>query len=647
MNDGWAAEVAAWFADGGPLFRALPGFNPRAVQQQMAAAVASTIEQRGRLIIEAGTGTGKTLAYLIPALLSGRKIIVSTASRTLQTQLDEQVIPFLRGVTGLPVRSAVLKGRNNYLCRYRLHSALARETDGRSRQAQRLLRLNQWAEQSRVCDLSEVGDPGDGDIFWSRVSSTVENCLGSDCPEYAECHVVRARRAAQEAELAIVNHHLLLADFALREKGFGELLPGADVLIVDEAHHLPDIAGQFFGSRLSHRQLAELNTEIREELLRSCADVPDLIQRCATAGTALAQALAQLAGQAGRLDRFALLEMESAASALAKLDGAWSTLAAGLELVADRSSDLDSLNLRAQTALTQLREWQREDEDHIAWFDRSPQGFALCRTPHDISGKLRSLWGNPEAAWVLTSATLAVADSFDHFSARLGLEPTATELLDSPYDYASHSMLYLPPELPDPNGPGYTGAWLKAALPLLEAAGGGAFVLCTSQRAVREVAAWLRDRLPFTLLAQGEAARAELLKQFRDDGHAVLVGTHTFWEGVDVRGPALRLVVIDRLPFASPDDPVLRARDAHVRQQGGNPFTDLHLPRAVLMLKQGAGRLIRDEQDQGVLMIADPRLQNRPYGRLFLRSLPPMRRSRDEQAVCAFLKMMPKDAVGV
>lgn len=613
----------------------------------MAEAVADAIEHQGRLIVEAGTGTGKTLAYLIPALLSGRKIIVSTGSRTLQTQLDEHVLPFLRSATGLPVRSQVLKGRHNYLCRYRLHSALARETDGRSRQAQRLLRTAQWAERTQHGDLSELGDPGDGDAFWARVSSTIENCLGSDCPDYAECHVVRARRAAQEAELAIVNHHLLLADFALRENGFGELLPGADVLIVDEAHHLPEIAGQFFGSRLSHRQMSELNTELREELLQHCGDMPEFTALCAATGAALAQSLAQLAGTMGRLDRAALLAQAQPAAALHQLGETWADLATAVQSVAERSTALDQLNARAQQTLRHLQEWGREDEEHIAWFDRSPQGFALCRTPYDISGKLNGLWANTSAAWILTSATLAVGDSFQHFSGRLGLEPTATQLLDSPYDYASHSMLYLPPDLPDPNGPGYTEAWLKAALPLLEASGGGAFVLCTSLRAVREVSVWLRERLANTLLAQGEAARAELLNRFREDGHAVLVGTHTFWEGVDVRGPALRLVVIDRLPFASPDDPVLKARDAHIRQQGGNPFTDLHLPRAVLMLKQGAGRLIRDEQDQGVLMIADPRLQNRSYGSLFLRSLPPMRRSRDEQDVCRFLKRMPKDAARV
>lgn len=638
MKSPLAQQVRAWFEVNGPLHQYWPGFRPREVQQTLALAVAEAIESRASLVAEAGTGTGKTLAYLVPALLAGRRTLVSTGSRTLQSQLGEHVLPLLTRELGFGVKSVLLKGRHNYLCLYRLQAAYNRESDVRSRQAQRLMRTMDWAERTESGDLSELGDPGDGDAFWARISSTADNCLGSDCPDYARCHVVKARRAAQSADLIVVNHHLLLADFALREEGFGEILPGVDVLILDEAHHLPEIAGQFFGQRLGHRQLPELLGELRDQSTGTAASIipsVDLPAALTQAVTLLAQVLSQLAGASSRFERASLIETPLAAL-LEKFQLAWLTLTHEVGALIDQGPEVEQFARRLHQAGDTLARWLSGPEDQIAWIERNPQGFALCLTPHDVSGKMQTLWQG-EKTWVLTSATLAVGDSFAHFTSRLGLEPAHTLRLDSPYDYPRNAMLYLPPALPDPNLPGYTQAVLEASLPLLQAAGGGAFVLCTSQRAVKEAASWLRTRLENTLLVQGEAAREELLRCFRENGHAILVGTHSFWEGVDVRGPALRLVVIDRLPFATPDDPVQKARDELVRREGGNPFTELHLPRAVLMLKQGAGRLIRDETDRGVLMIADPRLQSRPYGRLFLRSLPPMRQSRQATEVCDFL----------
>ncbi len=603
----------------------------------MAAAVAQAIETSGRLVVEAGTGTGKSLAYLVPALLSGRKVLVSTATRTLQEQLYHQSVTLIRSKLAQPVQVVLLKGRSNYLCLHRLdlsaHQGLLRNPQ----EVRRLQDILAWSGRTQAGDLAEVGDPGDGALFWSRVSSTADNCLGSECPRYEDCFLLKARRRAQQADVVVVNHHLLFADLALREEGFGELLPGAEVFMLDEAHQLPQVAGQFFGASLSSRQLSELASDAQAEYREQAGDSPDFESALVAFSTALAGANAALAGTDQRLRAADLLALPAAAARLQTLAEALAGLRSGLAALAPHVEAFDALAGRATILEGRLQQWQAQGGDYIRWAERRAQSFVLSLTPFEVASRLGPLIAASPAAWVLTSATLTVDGSFEHYAGTVGLQDAAQLCFESPYDYANRALLYLPPELPDPNTPGYGDAVIAAALPLIRAAAGGAFLLCTSQRAVQHAAAQLRDLLPLTVLAQGEAGRHALLEQFRSDGNAVLVGTSSFWEGVDVRGPALRLVIIDRLPFSSPGDPVVQAKIERLREEGSDPFLEYQLPQAVLALKQGAGRLIRDEQDRGVLMVCDPRLQNRRYGKSFLHSLPPMRRShRLEDAIAFF-----------
>ncbi|MGH8528661.1 MAG: ATP-dependent DNA helicase [Nevskiales bacterium] len=630
------AATLTWFGPDGRLAQALESYRPRTQQAEMAVAVAKAIETGGRLVVEAGTGTGKSLAYLIPALLSGRKVLISTATRTLQEQLFHQSVALVRTQLSQPVQVALLKGRSNYLCLHRLelttHQGLLRSPP----EVRRLQDVVAWAGRTQIGDLAEVGDPGDGSPLWHRVSSTADNCLSGECPRYSDCYVLKARRRAQEADVVLVNHHLLFADLALREEGFGELLPGAEAIVLDEAHQLPQVAGQFFGAALSGRQLAELANDAQAEYREKAGDSPEFFATLAAFGTALARTNAALAGPTQRLRAADVLALPGAEDCLQTLLTALAEFRLALTALAPHLKELESLAARATELESRLQRWQERDADYIRWAERHPQGFVLYLTPFEIATRLGQVFSDSPAAWILTSATLTVGGSFEHFLRSIGLEDAVQLMLESPYDYPNHALLYLPKGLPDPNSSAYGDAVAAAALPVIRAAGGGAFVLCTSQRAVQQVAALLRAALPFVVLAQGESGRHTLLEQFRADGDAVLVGTSSFWEGVDVRGAALRLVIIDRLPFGSPGDPVMQARIERVRENEGDPFLEFQLPQAVLALKQGAGRLIRDEQDRGVLMICDPRLQNRGYGKSFLLSLPPMRRSRQLDEAIAF-----------
>lgn len=616
----------------------LPDFTPRPQQQRMALAVAQALEQQQQLVVEAGTGTGKTLAYLIPPLLAGAKVVISTASHTLQSQLYDQVLPFLRGKAGLPIQAVQLKGRSNYLCLHRLQGQMLQQATRQHHELPRLQALQRWAKQTHTGDLAEVGDIRDGDRFWARVSSTVENCLGRDCPQLGECHLVKARAAAMEAELVIVNHHILLADYALRDQGFSALLPGADMVIVDEAHHLPEIANQFFGQRVSSHQMASCLRDLNEEVKRSLSDMPALKTLQQQANAELASVMQCLLSQTQRVSRAQLLAQQPGSQGvLEALQQAWQALASALGAVASRSKDIDKLAERYATQCESLQQWLQADASHIAWIDCQSKRFDLHLTPQVLTEQLQAVWSAAKVAWVFTSATLAVGSNFDYFTQRMGLEADACVQMDSPFAYAEQALLYLPTHMPLPSDAGYLDAVLQQAIPLIRAAQGGVFLLCTSMRAVRYLHERLQGSFEYTLLAQGDAARGELLQRFREDGNAILVATQSFWEGVDVRGRALRLVIIDKLPFATPDDPVLKARSEYLRQQGGNPFTQLQLPAAVLALKQGAGRLIRDAGDRGVLMVADPRLQSARYAKAFLNSLPAMERCHNLQQACDFV----------
>ena len=636
MSGALGAATRDWFGADGILSQALEAYRPREQQAQMAAAVAAAIDAGGRLVVEAGTGTGKSLAYLVPALLAGRKLLISTATRNLQEQLFHQSVELVRGKLAQPVQVALLKGRSNYLCLHRLELTTHQGLLHNPREVRRLQDVVAWAGRTQTGDLAEIGDPADGSALWHRVSSTADNCLGSECAHYSECWVLKARRRAQQSDVVLVNHHLLFADLALREEGFGELLPGAEAIVLDEAHQLPHIAGQFFGASLGSRQLGELANDAQSEYREKAGDSPEFFSALGAFGSAIAAANAALAGPAQRLSANELQALPGAQSSLQALLQALGEFRVVLQALTPHVQELENLAARAAALENRLQQWQASDADYIRWAERHPQSFLLYLTPFEIASRLGEVFAGSPAAWILTSATLTVDGSFEHFLRGIGLEYAEQLRLDSPYDYPNRALLYLPEGMPDPNSAGYGDAVVAAALPVIRASGGGAFLLCTSQRAVQHAAAQLRATLPLTVLAQGEAGRHALLEQFRQDGNAVLVGTSSFWEGVDVRGPALRLVIIDKLPFSSPGDPVLQARIERIREQEGDPFLQHQLPQAVLTLKQGAGRLIRDEQDRGVLMICDPRLQSRRYGRSFLQSLPPMRRAQDLAEVLSF-----------
>jgi len=631
----------------GPLARCVPGFAPRAAQQHMAEAVADTLAEAGALIAEAGTGTGKTFAYLVPALRFGGKVIVSTGTRTLQDQLFHRDLPTVREALKHPARVALLKGRANYLCLHRLDITLLEGRLRSRRLVSDLQSIRSWAGRTRSGDIAEVAEVPEDSTLWPLVTSTADNCLGSECPAYSECFVVNARREAQEADLVVINHHLLFADMALKEEGFGELLPAADAFILDEAHQLPEVASNFFGLSLSGRQLLELARDAQAEHVREAGDMRDLDEARGKLEKAVADFRLSLGSGEGRGTWREVLERKGVRAALANLNAQLVELNRWLELAAPRGKGLDNC-WRRGTALLERLELLSDPagEEYIHWIDIFRRSFTLHLTPLDIGETFRGKMQAHRSAWVFTSATLAVGDSFKHFADRLGIEDARTERLESPFDFQSNALLYAPPALPEPNTPQYTAAVVEAALPVIEASRGRAFMLFTSHRALQIAAEALRGRIDYPLLVQGEAPRGELLARFRQLGNAVLLGTGSFWEGVDVRGPALSCVIIDKLPFASPGDPVLQARVERIRSQGGNPFMDYQVPTAVLALKQGVGRLIRDVDDRGVMMLCDPRLLTKPYGRLFLKSLPPMARTRALADVQAFFEDEPAAAVG-
>ncbi|RMH93506.1 ATP-dependent DNA helicase [Lysobacter pythonis] len=643
--------------DAGALATGIPGFVPREAQQRLAGAIAEAIVETGTLLAEAGTGTGKTYAYLVPALLSGRKTIISTGTRALQDQLYHRDLPRVREALGIGHKSALLKGRANYLCRYRM-----RQTEGEPRfaskeQISQFQRIVAWSGRTRFGDLAEMeGMPEDSPVF-PAVTSTNENCLGNECPFWGECFVVQARQRAQVADVVVVNHHLLLADLALKQEGFGEILPGAQTFVVDEAHQLPELAAQFFGEGLGARLLVELARDVIHE----CRAVPAALSALQAPAQQLEHITRYLRAAMENLPirgtRTRALEDEAVVSAFDALSDALLALIGALGPWRETGPGLETGHARAVEAEARLSRWreawnreENEDEaplderspdpgrDNVYWYELTPKGFRLQCTPLDVSGPLRRHREQSRAAWIFTSATLAVGGGFVHVSKRLGLWAPETRLEPGPFDWPKQALCYLPKRMPEPSAFGFTDAVVEAVLPVLRASRGRAFVLFASHRALREAARLLRARAdaPWPLFVQGEAARAQLLQRFRDSGNGVLLGAASFREGVDVAGDALSVVVIDKLPFAAPDDPVFEARLEAVRRGGGNPFRDEQLPQAVIALKQGAGRLIRTIDDRGVLVLCDPRLYGKHYGRVFLDSLPPMPRTREIGDVEAF-----------
>jgi ATP-dependent DNA helicase DinG len=632
------------FAADGPLARHIPGYKTRPQQIEMARAIAETIENHGVLVAEAGTGTGKTFAYLVPALRSGGKVIVSTGTKTLQDQLFDRDLPVVRQALQASVTTALLKGRANYVCHYHLERA---KRDGRfaSRADVGYLGLiASYARTSSTGDKSGCGDVPEDAAIWSQVTSTRENCLGSDCPDFKDCFVMKARKNALEADVVVVNHDLFFADVVLRDEGVSELLPTCNTVILDEAHQLAETASLFFGETTSTAQLLELARDTRLEGAAAAKDFAALPESAQALEKAARDLRLAWEGESGRAPAQAALSRKGFVAALDAVAAKLEALNGLLEFQADRSEGLARCWERSCDQLARLKRWHSEpDPDYVRWIEVFAHSLLLHATPLSVGEIFARQLGGAPRAWIFTSATLSVKGDFSHYARQLGLEQAQMRSWDSPFDYPHQAVLYVPEGMPDPNDPGYTQAVVNAALPAIVASGGRAFCLFTSLRAMREarekIEEGLRKRgLDFPVLLQGEGSRTDLLERFRKLGNAVLVGSQSFWEGVDVRGPTLSLVMIDRLPFTPPDDPVLTARIERINAQGGNAFMDHQLPQAVILLKQGAGRLIRDETDRGVLMICDPRIITKSYGKRVWQSLPAMRRTRDVREVEAFFE---------
>lgn len=645
------AEVDRIFGAGGPLAPAVGTFKPRQSQTEMAKAIAHAIGAQGTLIAEAGTGTGKTFAYLVPALLWGGKTIVSTGTKNLQDQLFSRDIPTVRAALRAPVSVALLKGRSNYICHYHLERTLqngrltSRDDVGHLREISRFIKMSQSGDKAELTKVPETAS------VWNLVTSTRENCVGQECQYYQDCFVMKARREAQQADVVVVNHHLFFADVALKEGGMAELLPSANTIIFDEAHQLPEVATLFFGTTISTGQVLELCRDVLAEGLAHARGGVDWAKVVTVVEKAARDLRLTFPEGSTRLSLPQIPPSSEFFPALEKLKEELEGLIDVLEAQAERAETIEQCRVRAVEILEQYKAWKSEPkkgkevegDDAVLWVEAFSSALQLHKTPLSIAPIFAGQRASTPRSWIFTSATLAVKNDFKHFSAQLGMTGEPAQSWPSPFNYQEQGILYVPTGLPEPNTMGYTDAVVDMALPVIEAAGGRCFFLCTTLRAVNRVAERLRADfaargLDFPLFVQGERGRTELLDSFRNAGNAVLVGSQSFWEGVDVRGEALSLVIIDKLPFAPPDDPVLAARIEVMEKKGMNGFVHHTLPEAIINLKQGAGRLIRDVDDRGVLMLCDPRVISKPYGRRIWQSLPPFRRTRVQAEVIEFFK---------
>jgi ATP-dependent DNA helicase DinG len=653
------AELEQVFSEQGVLGTSIGGYRPRAAQTEMAKAVAQAIVTQTSLLAEAGTGTGKTYAYLIPALLWGGKVIVSTGTKNLQDQLFLRDIPTIRKVLKAPVSIALLKGRGNYLCHFHLERTLqngrlsTREDVGYLRDISRFMKTTSTGDKAELTRVPETAS------VWSLVTSTKDICMGAECQYYQDCFVMKARKEAQQADVVVVNHHLFFADLALKETGIAELLPSANTVIFDEAHQLPDTATLFFGDTISTSQILELCRDVLAEGLSHARDGAEWAKLVAPVERSARDLRLAFAQDSIRLSLAQIAPSSPFFETLEALKSHLQDLLDVLEKQAERAETIEQCRVRAVLLLQQLRDWNGvlptqggvEQPACVFWVEAYATSLQLHKTPLSIAPIFNKQREGVPRAWIFTSATMAVKNDFTHYVAQMGLYNELAKTWPSPFNYERQGLLYVPEGMPQPNSREYTDAVIEAALPIIEAAGGRSFLLCTTIKAVKYAAERLRElfaarQLAFPLFVQGDAGRNELLDRFRAAGNGVLIGSQSFWEGVDVRGEALSLVIIDKLPFAPPDDPVLAARIEVMEKRGLNGFVHHQLPEAIINLKQGAGRLIRDETDRGVLMICDPRLISKPYGKRIWQSLPAFTRTRDAAVVIDFFKGLAEERAG-
>ena len=636
--------IKQFFSEKGELSQSIKDYRVRQEQVDISVLIDVAITNKKKLIVEAGTGIGKTFAYLVPAFLSGGKIIISTATKNLQDQLFTKDIPMIRDALKVPVTLAMLKGRSNYLCHLRLENAMIEGAFMTKEDVTYLHLVNQHAKHSEDGDRAELDTIPESSSIWPQVTSTKENCLGQDCSFYKECFVMNARKKALTADVTIVNHHLFFADLNMKEEGISELLPKATTVIFDEAHQIPDIASIFFGKNISTGQISEIVQDGYQLYLQHMKDVSDFEQILNDLEKANKDFRLVFPRESNRYPYQKISSFNRFESSYQELSEKLKKTIELLALHKDRDTEIEKYFDRTNEIVSSFDSWlEDKDNNSIKWVEVYSQSVQLNNTPLSIADMFAKHINNESTSWIFTSATLAVKTNFDHFKNQLGLMNADSVSKESPFNYTEKALLFVPKAMPEANHENFNFAVVNQIYPFIKASKGRAFILCTTLKSMREIFTLLQDKietdqLDYPIYLQGDGSRNHLLNKFREHGHAILIGSLSFWEGVDVKGDALSLVVIDKLPFFSPEDPVLAARIDKINQSGKNAFMEYQLPNAVITLKQGAGRLIRDEFDKGVLVICDTRVIDKAYGKRMWQSLPPFARTRDDLEVIQFLE---------
>ena len=618
------SESSLALSEQGVFHQKIRGFTPRIAQQEMASAVEDAIDFDGCLVAESGTGTGKTFAYLVPVLLSGKKAIISTATKHLQEQIFLRDLPVVAQTLGKPIKAALLKGRSNYLCRYYLAQQLS-QTDLIGRQNRNsYAAIEKWSATTSTGDISEVGGIGEESKIWNQVTSTADNCLGGKCPDFSRCFINKARQTALKADVVVVNHHLFFSDLTLKTDGFGELLPDHDIVVFDEAHSIAEIASLFFGFSVSSYQIKDLlrDTLSAESQENSAVNFRPVLAILDELFRQFQQSIGQKREKSFGISQ---IQKEPFISLMGQIQAGLDQFEQLLSQASIAGEGLSKCHDRCLEFQHKLDLWiEGRDQQLIRWVDSGKKNFRLVATPLSVEDRFRNMMVDNKLAWIFTSATLAVGSDFSAFCGDLGLDEVDQRQWHSPYDFDNNGLLYLPAAMPDPREPDFIFALTEQIRQLTTASSGRAFCLFTSYAVMEKVKQNLDGTIGFPLLVQGDAPKQQLIAEFVSTEGAVLLGTSSFWEGVDVKGQALSCVIIDKLPFASPGDPVIKSKLEAYESQGKNPFMDFQVPNAVIALKQGVGRLIRSESDYGVLAVCDPRLTTKRYGSKFVDSLPPM-----------------------